>query len=104
MWSREEDMQHGFYHSGSKSRFQIKLGNNGLPVQIENQFVKPSHWMQNFKIFSTMGFDPFSHYQTAHSHFINKRKWYDFGVEHYYKINKVNVKYEHLDLGIPVGF
>jgi Aerobic-type carbon monoxide dehydrogenase, large subunit CoxL/CutL homologs len=44
LWSREEDIQHGYYHSGSKSRFQIALEKRAVnPKQFMNQFVKPSH-------------------------------------------------------------
>ena len=31
-WSREEDIQHDYYHPTSKSRFQISLGSNGFPT------------------------------------------------------------------------
>jgi len=104
LWSREEDIQHGYYHSGSKSRFQISLDKDGQPKQLMNQFVKPSHWYRRYKLFSMLDFDPFSHYQTAHTHFINKKFSTKFGVKHYYDIENVDVKYEHVDFGIPNGF
>ena len=104
LWSREEDIQHGYYHSGSKSRFQIALGKDGKPKQLMNQFVKPSHWTSRFQILSMLDFDPYSHYQTAHSHFINQKFPTQFPVKHYYDIENVDVKYRNLDLGIPNGF
>ena len=50
LWSREEDIQHDHYHSGSKARYQIKLDAKGLPKQWDNQVVKPDFMAQNYKI------------------------------------------------------
>jgi isoquinoline 1-oxidoreductase beta subunit len=39
IWSREEDVQHDHYRPAVASNFRAALGENGLPVAWENQFV-----------------------------------------------------------------
>lgn len=39
IWSREEDVQHDFYRPAIVSRFKAALGDSGLPIAWENQYV-----------------------------------------------------------------
>jgi isoquinoline 1-oxidoreductase beta subunit len=39
IWSREEDVQHDFYRPAIVSRFKAVLGDSGLPIAWENQYV-----------------------------------------------------------------
>jgi isoquinoline 1-oxidoreductase beta subunit len=39
IWSREEDIQHDYYRPAVASHFQAVLGDNGMPVAWQNQYV-----------------------------------------------------------------
>jgi len=67
MWSREEDIQHDYYHPASRSRFQINLGNDGLPSQWENQQAAGSQWVQNDKLLQILDFNPMAYSSSQHS-------------------------------------
>ncbi len=41
IWSREEDMQHDFYRSGNRARFQVGLDQSGLPKHWNSQLASP---------------------------------------------------------------
>jgi len=67
MWSREEDIQHDYYHPASRSRFQINLGNDGLPSQWENQQAAGSQWVQNDKLLQILDLNPLAYSSSQHS-------------------------------------
>ena len=67
MWSREEDIQHDYYHPASRSRFQISLGKDGLPLQWENQQAAGSQWVQNDKLLQLLDLNPLAYASSAHS-------------------------------------
>jgi len=67
MWSREEDIQHDYYHPASRSRFQINLGNDGLPSQWENQQAAGSQWVQNDKLLQILDLNPMAYSSSQHS-------------------------------------
>ncbi len=67
MWSREEDLQHDYYHPASRSRFQISFGNDGLPSQWENQQAAGSQWVQNDKLLQILDLNPMAYSSSQHS-------------------------------------
>ena len=70
MWSREEDMLHDFYHPASKSRFQISLGGDGMPLNWDNQYAATSQMAQDYKFLKWMDINLISYFSTAHSDFL----------------------------------
>lgn len=56
LWTREEDMQHDFYRPMSRVRFQVGLGEDGMPVGWHSKVAEPSHFERgidvNFPAFS----------------------------------------------------
>ena len=88
-WMREEDMQHDFYRPASMSRFQIGLGNNGLPIQWKNQLAAPSILKRYFSPLGWFGFDPTST---------------EGAKEIPYAIPDFDFDYSMVDSGVPIGF
>ena len=100
LWSREEDIQNDYFHSGSKARYQIKINNEGLPKQWNNQVVKPDFMAQDYGILNTLNFNPFNYLFTPNDSFIPGI----IGVtESPYKIENANFDYTNYDPGIPIG-
>ncbi|WP_419812107.1 molybdopterin cofactor-binding domain-containing protein [Bacterioplanoides sp.] len=44
IWSREEDMKHGFYRPASVARFQIGLADDGYPTRWHSQITAPNYF------------------------------------------------------------
>ena len=100
LWSREEDIQHDHYHSGSKARYQIKLDAKGLPKQWDNQVVKPDFMAQNYKILDALNFNPFNYLFTPNDSFIPGM----IGLQKSpYNIDNVSFDYTNVDPGVPIG-
>ena len=105
MWSREEDIQHDYYHPASRSRFQISLGDNGLPSQWENQQAAGSQWVQNDKLLQILDFNPMAFSSTQHSGFTSlMASAFDPKFKPHYDIEGVNFKQTVVDLEIPLGW
>ena len=100
LWSREEDIQNDYFHSGSKARYQININNDGFPEQWNNQVVKPDFMAQDYGILNTLDFNPFNYLFTPNDSFIPGI----IGVtKSPYKIEKANFNYTNFDPGIPIG-
>jgi isoquinoline 1-oxidoreductase beta subunit len=109
MWSREEDMQHDFYHPASKSRFQISLGGDGMPLQWDNQYAASSQMAQDYKFLKWMDINLISYFSTAHSDFLipkifPKVMGYDWDIKPHYDIKGVDFKSSIVEVDIPLGF
>ena len=100
LWSREEDIQNDYFHSGSKARYQININNEGFPKQWNNQVVKPDFMAQDYGILNTLDFNPFNYLFTPNDSFIPGI----IGVtKSPYKIENANFNYTNFDPGIPIG-
>ena len=109
MWSREEDMQHDFYHPASKSRFQISLGDDGRPLQWDNQYAASSQMAQDYKFLKWMDINLISYFSTAHSDFLIPKIFptvmgYDWDIKPHYDIKGVDFKSSIVEVDIPLGF
>ena len=109
MWSREEDMQHDFYHPASKSRFQISLGDDGMPLQWDNQYAASSQMAQDNKFLKWMDINLISYFSTAHSDFLIPKIFptvmgYDWDIKPHYDIKGVDFKSSIVEVDIPLGF
>ncbi|HIN48312.1 MAG TPA: xanthine dehydrogenase family protein molybdopterin-binding subunit [Deltaproteobacteria bacterium] len=109
MWSREEDMQHDFYHPASKSRFQISLGDDGMPLQWDNQYAASSQMAQDYKFLKWMDINLISYFSTAHSDFLIPKIFpavmgYDWDIKPHYDIKGVDFKSSIVEVEIPLGF
>ena len=109
MWSREEDMQHDFYHPASKSRFQISLGDDGMPLQWDNQYAASSQMAQDYKLLKWMDINLISYFSTAHSDFLIPKIFptvmgYDWDIKPHYDIKGVDFKSSIVEVDIPLGF
>ena len=105
MWSREEDIQHDYYHPASRSCFQIKLGNDGLPSQWKNQQAAGSQWVQNDKLLQILDLNPMAFSSTQHSGFTSlMASAFDPKFKPHYDIEGVNFKQTVVDLEIPLGW
>jgi isoquinoline 1-oxidoreductase subunit beta len=88
-WSREDDMQHGFYRPASYSRFAAGLDSNGWPVSWTNRIACPSI-MSRFNPGSVKdGIDETS---------------VEGAADIPYAIPNILVDYQLTETGIPVGF
>ncbi|MEE3121124.1 MAG: molybdopterin cofactor-binding domain-containing protein [SAR324 cluster bacterium] len=96
VWSREEDIQHGFYRPASMSRFQVKLGSDGLPVRWESQVAQPNVLARFTPPLGWLDLDPMTIPASVH----------DYGLlpDHFYKVEGVNMTHTGLELGVPTGF
>jgi isoquinoline 1-oxidoreductase beta subunit len=105
MWSREEDIQHDYYHPASRSRFQISLGDDGLPSQWENQQAAGSQWVQNDKLLQILDFNPMAYSSSAHSG-LSSVLFSTFAPKFkpHYDIAGVNFDSTVVDLEIPLGW
>ena len=88
-WMREEDIQHDYYRPACISRFQISLGNNGLPLKWKNQLAGSSILKRFVPAMGWLGFDPTST---------------EGAKELPYSIPDFDFDYSLVDSGIPVGF
>ena len=105
MWSREEDIQHDYYHPASRSCFQINLGNDGLPSQWKNQQAAGSQWVQNDKLLQILDLNPMAFSSTQHSGFTSlMASAFDPKFKPHYDIEGVNFKQTVVDLEIPLGW
>ena len=105
MWSREEDIQHDYYHPASRSRFQISLGDDGLPSQWENQQAAGSQWVQNDKLLQILDLNPMAYSSSAHSG-LSSVLFSTFAPKFkpHYDIAGVNFDSTVVDLEIPLGW
>ena len=105
MWSREEDLQHDYYHPASRSRFQISLGDDGLPSQWQNQQAAGSQWVQNDKFLQILDFNPMAYSSSAHSG-LSSVLFSTFAPKFkpHYDIAGVNFDSTVVDLEIPLGW
>jgi isoquinoline 1-oxidoreductase beta subunit len=105
MWSREEDIQHDYYHPASRSRFQISLGDDGLPSQWQNQQAAGSQWVQNDKFLQILDFNPMAYSSSAHSG-LSSVLFSTFAPKFkpHYDIAGVNFDSTVVDLEIPLGW
>ena len=88
-WMREEDIQHDYYRPACISRFQISLGNNGLPLKWKNQLAGSSILKRFVPAMGWFGFDPTST---------------EGAKELPYSIPDFDFDYFLVDSGVPVGF
>ena len=105
MWSREEDIQHDFYHPASRSRFQISLGKDGLPSQWDNQQAAGSQWVQNDKLLQILDLNPLAYSSSAHSG-LSSALFSTFAPKFkpHYDIAGVDFEQSVVDLEIPLGW
>jgi isoquinoline 1-oxidoreductase beta subunit len=105
MWSREEDIQHDYYHPASRSRFQISLGDDGLPSQWQNQQAAGSQWVQNDKLLQILDINPMAYSSSAHSG-LSGVLFSTFAPKFkpHYDIAGVNFDSTVVDLEIPLGW
>ena len=105
MWSREEDLQHDYYHPASRSRFQISLGKDGLPSQWENQQAAGSQWVQNDKLLQILDLNPLAYSSSAHSG-LSSALFSTFAPKFkpHYDIEGVDFEQTVVDLQIPLGW
>ena len=105
MWSREEDIQHDFYHPASRSRFQISLGKDGLPSQWDNQQAAGSQWVQNDKLLQILDLNPLAYSSSAHSG-LSSALFSTFAPKFkpHYDIAGVDFEQTVVDLEIPLGW
>ena len=105
MWSREEDIQHDYYHPASRSRFQISLGKDGLPLQWENQQAAGSQWVQNDKLLQLLDLNPLAYASSAHSG-LSSMLALTFAPKFkpHYDIEGVDFEQTVVDLEIPLGW
>ena len=105
MWSREEDIQHDYYHPASRSRFQISLGDDGLPSQWQNQQAAGSQWVQNDKLLQFIDLNPMAFSSSAHSG-LSGVLFSTFAPKFkpHYDIAGVNFDSTVVDLEIPLGW
>ena len=105
MWSREEDIQHDYYHPASRSRFQISLGDDGLPSQWQNQQAAGSQWVQNDKLLQILDINPMAYSSSAHSG-LSGVLFSTFAPKFkpHYDIAGVDFEQTVVDLEIPLGW
>ncbi|MDP6730396.1 MAG: molybdopterin-dependent oxidoreductase, partial [SAR324 cluster bacterium] len=105
MWSREEDIQHDYYHPASRSSFQISLGDDGLPSQWQNQQAAGSQWVQNDKLLQILDINPMAYSSSAHSG-LSGVLFSTFAPKFkpHYDIAGVNFDTTVVDLEIPLGW
>ena len=105
MWSREEDIQHDYYHPASRSSFQISLGDDGLPSQWQNQQAAGSQWVQNDKLLQILDINPMAYSSSAHSG-LSGVLFSTFAPKFkpHYDIAGVNFDSTVVDLEIPLGW
>ena len=60
IWTREEDMQHGFYRPASLNRIQVGIDHDGRIVAWKHRCVSPSIMSRVFPQFVKDGLDPIS--------------------------------------------
>ena len=100
LWSREEDIQHDHYHSGSKARYQISLNEKGFPEKWDNQVVKPDMMAQDYKILDTLDLNPFNYLFTPNDALLPGL----IGLQKSpYNIENANYDYTNAEVGIPLG-
>jgi len=105
MWSREEDIQHDFYHPASRSRFQISLGNDGLPSQWENQQAAGSQWVQDDKLLQILDLNPLAYSNSQHSGLSSAMaSAFAPKFKPHYDIEGVDFEQTVVDLEIPLGW
>jgi isoquinoline 1-oxidoreductase beta subunit len=95
VWSREEDTQHGYYRPTSMSRFQVGLGEDGVPVQWENQVAQPNFLAQIVPPLDWFNFDPLAVVASVHD--------YTIFPKHFYKVEGVEMTHTGVEFGVPVG-
>ena len=104
-WSREEDIKHDYYHPTSKSRFQISLGNNGLPIKFLNQQAAGSQWVQNSPFLKMIDVNPMAYSSTAHSGLSSSlASLFAPKFKPHYDLEGVNFDHTSVDLEIPLGW
>jgi len=105
IWSREEDMQQGFYHPASRSRFQISLGRDGLPAQWENQQAAGSQWVQHDKLLQFLDLNPLAFSSSQHGG-LSSAMASAFAPKFtpHYDIEGVDFEQTVVDLEIPLGW
>ena len=105
IWSREEDLQHDYYHPTSKSRFQISLGKNGFPEQFENQQAAGSQWVQNSPFLKMIDINPMAYSSSAHSGLSSSlTSVFAPEFEPHYDLDGVNFDHTTVDMEIPLGW
>jgi len=95
IWSREEDVQHGFYRTAYTRRFQVGLNDEGIPEQWESQSSQQNFMATLLPIFGWLNFDPSTIAGAVHD--------YPLLPKHFYSIEGVNVTHSPVDLGVPIG-
>ena len=104
-WSREEDIKHDYYHPKSKSRFQISLGKNGLPIKFLNQQAAGSQWVQNSPFLKMIDVNPMAYSSTAHSGLSSSlASLFAPKFKPHYDLEGVNFDHTSVDLEIPLGW
>jgi isoquinoline 1-oxidoreductase beta subunit len=89
IWSREEDMQHGFYRPATYNRLSAGLDEKGVPVAWTHRIVGPSIMSRVFPNRVKDGIDPSS---------------IEGAYNIPYAIPNIFVDYSIKDTGVPVGF
>ncbi len=105
MWSREEDIQHDYYHPASKSRFQISLGEDGMPMKWYNQQAAASQWVQNSAFLKMIDLNPMTYSSSAHSGLSSSlASAFAPKFKPHYDLKGVNFEQTVVDLEIPLGW
>ena len=105
MWSREEDIQHDYYHPASKSRFQISLGEDGMPMKWDNQQAAASQWVQNSAFLKMLDLNPMAYSSSAHSGLSSSlASVFAPKFKPHYDLKGVNFEHTVVDLEIPLGW
>jgi len=104
-WSREEDIQHDYYHPASRSRFQIRLGGDGMPQKFENQQAAGSQWVQNSPFLKMIDVNPMAYSSSAHSGLSSSlASVFAPKLKPHYDLEGVNFDHTSVDLNIPLGW
>jgi isoquinoline 1-oxidoreductase subunit beta len=89
MWTREDDIQHGFYRPATYNVFRAALDQRGMPVAWWNRVVGPGILIQKGRAAQGVTIDPAAME----------------GVRNFaYTVPNVRVEWVNKDLGVPLGF
>ncbi len=89
VWSREDDMRHGFYRPASCLRIAAALDEDGSPLALSARIASPSIMSRVFPQFVKNGIDPTAVEGISESP---------------YGFPAVRVEYARAETGVPVGF
>jgi isoquinoline 1-oxidoreductase beta subunit len=90
IWSREDEIQHGFYRPAAYTHLEAGLDADGWPVALRQRVVSPSIFTRVMP-------------QAMHDG-IDRAAVEGTGADMPYAVPNVHVEYVHKEAGVPVGF